>query len=497
MLRTTLRTGLKRSGSFLFHPKISASSFSSGSLSTIVDDNVRSSLEFDFDTLHQLGVATKATPPQINLSKLNNGLKVLSVDFQRPDSSLTLVIPAAGTRHETSMGLAHVYKNFLFKSSERRTAFRLTRELENKGVDMVLGLGRECLTMNIRGLRPFLSDTMEFAVDTLTRPKFTHYELDSIIDLVKLETLTAESSGFTCTFDQLHRAAYRSGLGYYLFASLPTLENVTLDQIKLMSDQVLQSVDSMILIGINMKHDVLTKIAERDLGLLKKPLTTPKTTTHHRPTSSKYYGGDIHQDRPGPTGHWMMAFEGSGRNNDKEYLATVMIYALLGANRGIHVNHVPSMSILGELFSQDSSIKTVCRDLRGIHVDYTDSSLIGVYVEMDDTTKHLSNFVDRILRTLRQLKLTEERISYARSQLKWFLAQSQSSSCHSSLLNRLISQLLLPNIEKPPTISRDFLDQIDKVTTADVTRALQRLLSSKPSSSFYGPLRDAPFLDQF
>jgi ubiquinol-cytochrome c reductase core subunit 2 len=498
---TILRSGLEKHNSSLFHYRISVvssfggghiSSFSSSSL--VVDENSRSSLEFDFDTLHGLGVAIKAVSPQINLSKLPNGLKVVSVDFQRPDSSITLVIPAAGTRYETSAGLAHVYKNFLFKSSERRTAFRLTRELENKGVNMGLSLGREFLTMTIRGLRPFLSDAMEFALDTLTHPKFAHYEFDSIKDLVKLETFAAESCGFIYTLDQLHRAAYRSGLGYSLFASLPTLDNVTLDQIKLMSNQVLQSVDSMILVGINMKHDLLTKMAERDLGLLKKtPTTSKQTTTHHRPMPSKYYGGDIHQDRHGPAGHWMMAFEGPGRN-DKDYLATAMIYALLGANQGVHLNHVPSMSILGEVSSQDSSIKTICRNLRAIHVDYTDSSLVGVYVEVDDT-KCLPNFVDRIIRTFRQLKLTEERMIYARSQLKWFLAQSLSS-CHGSLTNSLISQLL-SSTEKPPTLSRDFLDQIDKLTMADVTRALQRLLSTKPSSSFYGPLRDAPFLDQF
>jgi ubiquinol-cytochrome c reductase core subunit 2 len=449
---------------------------------SIVDTTVP--FELDVDMLQRLGISAKALPTTCTISKLKNGVTIVSVDEGRPEANLSLVVTPAGVRYEAMTGLAHLYKNFLFKASERRTAFRLVRELENRGVFMTADLAREALLVNLQGLRSSLSEAMEFVVDALTHPKLAYYELDAVKESVRLECRMAEACGWSYTLDQLHRVAYRSGLGYSLFASLPSLETLTLEHVGSMADHVVTPIDSMMLIGTNLGHDVLMKIAERDLGHLKK--TTAMTIN----TKSKYYGGDVHRDHHMQESHWMVAFEGVGRG-DKHYLTMAVVYFLLGSGGPPRVAYGAGYSFLSELFQQESMIHQHSASVNGLHVCYSDSSLIGVHVEMKDA-KYIHPVVEKVLHMLRHLPITDERVQRAKHQLKYSLAELQTR--RSSYVSDIALQIL--SMDKVIPLQEIFV-QIDKISTSEVAHMAQRLFASKPSSSFYGPTRYAPFLDQF
>jgi hypothetical protein len=172
-----------------------------------------------------------------------------------------------------------------------------------------------------------------------------------------------------------------------------------------------------------------------------------------------------------------VAFEGVGRG-DKHYLTMAVVYFLLGSGGPPRVAYGAGYSFLSELFQQESMIHQHSASVNGLHVCYSDSSLIGVHVEMKDA-KYIHPVVEKVLHMLRHLPITDERVQRAKHQLKYSLAELQILS-----------------MDKVIPLQEIFV-QIDKISTSEVAHMAQRLFASKPSSSFYGPTRYAPFLDQF
>jgi ubiquinol-cytochrome c reductase core subunit 2 len=82
------------------------------------------------------------------------GVKVLGIDNGlRPATSSVSVIVKAGSRYEPAPGVAHVLKNFVFKSTASGSALKTVRETELYGGVLSAGLSREYLYINAEFLR--------------------------------------------------------------------------------------------------------------------------------------------------------------------------------------------------------------------------------------------------------------------------------------------------------------------------------------------------------
>ena len=67
-------------------------------------------------------------------------------------STVTVAIKA-GSRYESAPGVAHVLKNYLFKSNQKRSALRLVREAEFYGGVLSTALTKEHLLLTAEFLR--------------------------------------------------------------------------------------------------------------------------------------------------------------------------------------------------------------------------------------------------------------------------------------------------------------------------------------------------------
>ncbi|CAG8824671.1 3793_t:CDS:2, partial [Racocetra persica] len=103
--------------------------------------------------------ASVAASP-VTVTKSKTGITVVSVEGEHvsknsaPASSVSLVVKA-GSREEgtDNVGVAHFLKNFAFKNTSARTAFRTTREAELLGGFLSANLTRENLILSTDFLR--------------------------------------------------------------------------------------------------------------------------------------------------------------------------------------------------------------------------------------------------------------------------------------------------------------------------------------------------------
>ncbi len=91
-----------------------------------------------------------------------SGINTAAADDGALTSTVTVAIKA-GSRYESAPGVAHVLKNYLFKSNQKRSALRLVREAEFYGGVLSTALTKEHLLLTAE----FLRGDEEFFVEVL------------------------------------------------------------------------------------------------------------------------------------------------------------------------------------------------------------------------------------------------------------------------------------------------------------------------------------------
>ncbi|WVN87571.1 uncharacterized protein L203_102754 [Cryptococcus depauperatus CBS 7841] len=148
------------------------------------------------------------------------GVNVLGFENKGPSatSSLTVAIKA-GSRYETTPGVAHVLKSFAYKATASASALRTAREAELYGGILSASLGREHLLLSAEFLRGDEEHFLNVLASVLSSSQYYQHELkELVLPVVELESLAASTSPSVVAFDLAHAIAFRRGLGN----SLPT-----------------------------------------------------------------------------------------------------------------------------------------------------------------------------------------------------------------------------------------------------------------------------------
>ncbi|BEJ16340.1 hypothetical protein CspHIS471_0509450 [Cutaneotrichosporon sp. HIS471] len=160
------------------------------------------------------------------------GVKVLGIDNGlRPATTSVSVIVKAGSRYEPAPGVAHVLKNFVFKSTASGSALKTARETELYGGVLSAGLSREYLYVNAEFLRGDEGYFLPLLASVLSSTQFIPHEYaELVLPTVQGETEAAAADPVQIALDTAANVAFRRGLGNSIFASPHS--PVTLDTVK-------------------------------------------------------------------------------------------------------------------------------------------------------------------------------------------------------------------------------------------------------------------------
>ncbi|CAG8622022.1 8614_t:CDS:2 [Funneliformis mosseae] len=407
------------------------------------------------------------------VTKSKTGVSVVSVEDNAPASSVSLFVKA-GSRAESTdnVGVAHFLKNFAFKNTKGKTAFRLTREAEFLGGILSANLTRESLILSGEFLREDLSYFLEALSDVIFKTKYEPYEFDYVKKSVSFDSGAAESIPEVLALNAAHSVAFRHGLGNSLFANATTKVK-DVDQIIAFANKV-YTASNITVIGTSVNHKELVSLTDRFFEGVNHAVPTT-------PIPSKYFGGESRIAATGES-HFVLGFEGAPAGTPDYSILQVLRAHLSGET---HIKWGDGVTPLAQTANRLKDVQ-----IGSFNVGYSDAGLFGLYMSGEPTSVYAAARA-----VAEQLKHTAHGISKedfrrAINKVKYHTAVSYDTRASKTELyggQVLHSGKIIP--------VSDALFEFDHITDEDVKNMAQKVLQCKPTTVALGDINTLPYAD--
>ncbi|BFZ55555.1 ubiquinol-cytochrome c reductase core subunit 1 [Savitreella phatthalungensis] len=404
----------------------------------------------------------------------SNGIKVATRDDGRPTTSVSVVV-RAGSRYETSPGVANLLEKFAFQTTEKRTSLRINREAELIGAKLSSKLTREHIILNAQCLREDLPYFVELLGEVITKTKYSHYVLpETVVPLAKLEFDNFLSSPTAIARDLVHNAAFRRGLGNTLLSAPET--PVTADMVaEFARKSYVRNNIAVIATGADS-----SEISQ----LVGQYFADVPAGSKLESTATKYFGGEARYPFRSTTAHYNIAFPGVKASPHPSPEQTVLGYILGGSSS---IKWSPGQSLLAKLaYESGPFTKSVAT-----HTSYNDAGLFSI--ELSGPTSTIAQAAASSLSTLKKLAsgASKEDVTRAVAHAKF---DAYTAAEERTLSAEPIGRALILDGKAPDVAT--FVSAIEKVSPEQVAKVAKAMLDAKPSVAAVGETHLLPYYDE-
>jgi processing peptidase subunit alpha len=247
--------------------------------------------------------------PAVEFSKLENGLKIASIDKQGLKAQLGLYV-SAGSRFETSanFGVSHMVSMMSYKSTAHLSHLRTVKTLEQLGANLsaTCTAGREEVAYKVGVMREYVPLVVPLMIGNVLFPRLLPWEVKAVSKEVKEVRAKLEKDPDAMVSELLHKAAYcNNTLGNSPLVSERALSYFTPETIRsFLLDHF--APERMVLVGVNVEHSELSKWAMRSFAEYNAiPLK------ERNEVKALYTGGDLRLEGNSPFCHLAIGLESS------------------------------------------------------------------------------------------------------------------------------------------------------------------------------------------
>lgn len=402
----------------------------------------------------------------IRVTTLPNGLRVATDTMPDVQSVSLGCWVGVGTRNEAASvnGVAHLVEHMLFKGTRRRSAFRISEEIENVGGQLNAYTTREQTAYYAK----VLHEDAPLALDILS-DMIQHSTLDAE-ELVRERTVVLQEIGQSADtpddiiFDHFQSTAYPGqAIGRPVLGSAEIVGALPREALV---DYIAghYGAPGMVLTAAGrIEHDRMVDLAFKAFGDL--PSGAPP-----KPESASYTGGDFREDRDLEQMHLVLGFDGVGVH-DPDFYAHSVLSTLLGGGM--------SSRLFQEVREKRGLVYSIYTFTGGYH----DGGLFGVYAGTgeDEVAELVPVVCDEIAKV--GADVTEDEVARARAQLKAGTLMALESTM--SRCEQLGQQILI--YDRPVPVE-EIVAKIDGVDRDAVVKAASRLRASRPTVAALGPI---------
>ena len=335
------------------------------------------------------------------ITRLSNGLTVISDTMPGLESAMLGVWVNAGTRNETRpvMGVSHMLEHMAFKGTATRSARDLAEEIEAVGGYLNAYTSREQTAFHARVLKADVPLGIDLLSDILIHPTFEQGELERERQVVLQEIGQAADTPDDIVFDHLQSVSYPDQpMGWPILGLVETVSAFTQEHLRTYMGANYRAGDMTFVASGAVSHDAIVKlVSEKFAGLKSGPAPVP--------LGARFIGGDIRAEEDLEQAHIAYALPGVSSADPDFYIAQVYVTALGGG-------------MSSRLFQEAREKRGLCYAISAFAQASKDGGTIGIYTGTGETeTSEISAVIAGEMEKLSS-GATDAEVSRAKAQMK-------------------------------------------------------------------------------
>ncbi|BDD59167.1 ubiquinol-cytochrome c reductase core subunit 1 [Monascus purpureus] len=420
-------------------------------------------------------MASAASGFQYDISE-SAGVKVANRQGAGPTSTLA-VVAKAGTRFQPLPGFSDALAQFAFKSTLKRSALRITREVELLGGELSSKNSRENIVLKAKFLSNDLPYFAELLAEVASQTKFPAHELkEHVAALLHFKQKSIAAHPEVLAVEAAHGVAFHRGLGENI-TEVPFEKYVNVEALAEFAKEA-YSKPNVAVVSSGADSAELSKW----VGEFFKELPSGSTIQSE---ASKYYGGETRISSK--TGNAVVVgFPGSSTFGTPGYKPEVAVLAsLLGGESTI--KWTPGFSLLAKATEGFSGVHASTKNNA-----YSDAGLLTITVS--GATSQIGEVSKSVVEAIKKVAAGEvpsEEVKKALALAKFRALESVENI--ETGLEATGSALLTGG--KPYHVG-EIAQAIDSVTAEKVQETAKSLLSGKASVASVGDLHSLPFAEE-
>ncbi len=400
------------------------------------------------------------------VSKLSNGMTVVTDTMPHLQSASVGVWVNAGSRHETlaDHGISHMLEHMAFKGTERRSARAVVEEIEAVGGHLNAHTTHEATAYYVRLLKDDVPLGADILADILQFSTFEPEEVAREQGVIIQEIGQAADTPDDLVFDLLLEASFPDQpLGRPILGTPESVKSFDGPRLKSYMGAKYAG-PQLVLAGAGaVEHSALTDMGESLFNAL--PTAQPE-----KAEPAQFSATDCREDKELEQVHLTLAFEGVDYADPDYYTAQVFSSVLGGG-------------MSSRLFQEVREKRGLCYSVYSFNWSFDDTGLFGIYAGTaeEDVAELVPVVADELNRLASDA--SEEEAARARTQLKAGMLMGLESSA--ARVEQLARQQMI--FGRPLSVE-EITERVDAVDAAALRRFAGRITASNPSIAAVGPL---------
>lgn len=408
----------------------------------------------------------------IRVSRLENGLTVVTETMDRVETVSIGAYVATGTRNETEAenGASHFLEHMAFKGTHTRTAAEIAEAIEDVGGHINAYTAREQTAYYVKLLKEDLALGADIIGDILTNSVFAPEELERERGVILQEIGQANDTPDDIIFDHFQLTAYPDQpMGRPVLGAESNIKSMARDQLTGYMQRHYAAGNTVIAAAGNLKHETVVDLARKHFAGLPSAMPGPFA-------AGSYAGGEFREERELDQVHIVLGFPGVSYA-DPDYYPALLLSTLLGGGMS------------SRLFQEIREKRGLVYSIYSFAAPFLDSGLFGLYAGTgEQEAKELMPVTLEALRDV-QHTVTEVELARARAQVKASLLMSLESSgsrCEQLARQMQVFGRVVPTAETVAKLQAVDVDSIQRVAT--------RIFRGTPTLAAMGPADHVPGL---
>ena len=408
----------------------------------------------------------------IRLTRLPNGLTVVTERMDRVETVSLGAYVATGTRHELASenGASHFLEHMAFKGTERRNAAQIAEEIENVGGQINAYTAREQTAYYVKVLKEDMALGTDIIGDILTHSTFDPDEMERERGVILQEIGQAHDTPDDIIFDHFQETSFpQQPMGRPVLGTEDLIRGMRRDTLMNYMRRHYTTSNTVVAAAGNLDHDQFLDLVQRHFAdLPDQPAPGPQPGV--------YAGGEFREDRDLDQVHIVLGFPTVGYR-DPAYYPSMLLSTLLGGGMS------------SRLFQEVREKRGLVYAIYAFAQPYADGGLFGIYAGTGESeaAELIPVTLDELAKV--QSQVTESELNRARAQVKASLLmslESPGSRCEQIARQIQVFGRIIPTAE---TVAK-----INAVTIEDVQSAAANIFRAAPTLAAMGPAGQVPDL---